>query len=68
MIETATHSMMCLIWNQVLKTVKGDNAKQHFRRHKLLSYARLKGDLRKVYIENLKKECAKADSLHNNFR
>ena len=29
-IETATHSMMCLICNQVVKTVKGDNAKQHF--------------------------------------
>ena len=33
MIETATHSMMCLICNQVVKTVKGDDAKQHFRRH-----------------------------------
>ena len=32
MIETATHSMMCLICNQLVKTVKEDNAKQHFRR------------------------------------
>ena len=30
MIETATHSMMCLICNHVAKTVKGDNTKQHF--------------------------------------
>ena len=30
MIETATHSMMCLICSQVVKTVKRDNAKQHF--------------------------------------
>ena len=64
MIETATHSMMCLICNQV---VKEDNAKQHFRRHKSHSYAKLKGDSRKMYMENLK-ECAKANSLHNNFR
>ena len=27
MIERATHSMMCLICNQVVKTVKRDNAK-----------------------------------------
>ena len=35
MIKTATHSMMCLICNRVVKTVKGDNAKQHFLRHEL---------------------------------
>ena len=35
MIETATHSIMCLICNQVVKIVKGDNAKQHFRRQEL---------------------------------
>ena len=57
MIETATHSMMCLICNQVVKTVKRDNAKQHFRRHKSHSYAKLKGDSRKICIENLKKVC-----------
>ena len=33
MIETAAHTMMCLICSQVVKTVKGDDAKQHFRRH-----------------------------------
>ena len=54
MIETATHSMMCLICNQVVKTVKGDNAKGHFCRHESHSYAKLKGDSRKICIENLK--------------
>ena len=55
MIETATHSMMYLICNQVVKTVKEDNVKQHFRRHESHSYAKLKGDSRKICIENLKK-------------
>ena len=55
MIETATHSMMCPICNQVVKTVKRDNAKQHFRRHESHSYVKLKGDSRKICIENLKK-------------
>ena len=59
MIETATHSMMCLICNQVVKTVKEDNAKQHFRRHESHSYAKLKGDSRKICIENLKKSVRK---------
>ena len=31
MIETEAHTMMCLICGQVVKTMKGDNAKQHFR-------------------------------------
>ena len=59
MIETATHSMMFLIYNQVVKTVKGDNAKQYFRRHQSQSYAKLKGDSRKICIENLKKSMRK---------
>ena len=59
MIETATYSMMCLICNQVVKTVKGDNAKQHFRRYESHSYAKLKGNSRKIYIENLKKSVRK---------
>ena len=33
MIETAAHTMMCLICSQVVKTVKGDDAKQHFHHH-----------------------------------
>ena len=33
MIETEAHTMMCLVCNHIVKTVKGDNAKQHFRRH-----------------------------------
>ena len=48
MIETATHFMMRLICNQVVKTVKGDNAKQHFRRHGSHSYTKLKGNSKKI--------------------
>ena len=55
MIETATHAMMCLICNQVVKTVKGNNANQHFLRHQSHYYAKLKGDSRNICIENLKK-------------
>ena len=33
MMEAEAHTMMCLIWNQVVKIVKGDNAKQHFYHH-----------------------------------
>ena len=55
MIGTATHFIMYLICNQVVKTVKEDDAKQHFRRHESHSYAKLKGDSRKICIENLKK-------------
>ena len=47
MIETATHSMMCLMCNQVVKTVKGDNPKQHFCCHELHSYAKLKREFQK---------------------
>ena len=43
MVETATHSMICLICNQVVKTVKEDNVKQHFCRHESHSYEKLKG-------------------------
>ena len=67
MIETATHSMMCLIGNQVVKTVKEDNAKQHFRRHELHSYAKLKGDSRKNCIVNLKKSVRKQTACITTF-
>ncbi|OAF67749.1 hypothetical protein A3Q56_04427 [Intoshia linei] len=30
MIETTNHTMVCLICEQVIKTIKGDNAKQHY--------------------------------------
>ena len=66
-IETATHSMMCLICNQVVKTVKGDNAKQHFRRHESHSYAKLKGDSRKICIENLKMSVRKQTTCLTTF-
>ena len=67
MIETATHSMMCLMCNQVVKTVKGDNAKQHFRRYELHSYTKLKGDSRKICIENLKKSVQKQTACITTF-
>ena len=67
MIETATHSMMCLICNQVVKTAKGDNAKQHFCRHESYSHAKLKGDLRKICIENLKMSVRKQTACTTTF-
>ena len=54
-IETTAHTMMDLTYNQVVKTVKGDNAKQHFRRHTSGACSKLKGELRKVCVESLKK-------------
>ena len=62
MIETAAHTMMCLICSQVVKTVKGDNAKQHFRCHMSHTYAKLEGESRKICVENLKYTAA--DILH----
>ena len=67
MIETATHSMMCLKCNQVVKTVKEDNAKQHFCRHESHSYAKLKGDSRKICIKNLKKNLRKQTACITTF-
>ena len=67
MIETATHSMTCLICNQVVKTVKGDNAKQHFRRHESHSYAKLKGGSRKICFENLNKSVRKQTACITTF-
>ena len=46
-IETAAHTMMYLICNQVVKTVKGDNAKQHFHRHVSHTYTKLEGESRR---------------------
>jgi len=55
MIETAEHTMVCLICSQVMKTVKGDNAKQHFYCHMSDARAKSKGESRKSCVENLKK-------------
>ena len=59
--------MMCLICNQVVKTVKGNNPKQHFRRHESYSYAKLRGDSRKICIENLKKSVRKQTACITTF-
>ena len=68
MIETEVHTMMCLVCNQV-KTVKGDNAKQHFRRQMLHTYKckigrRVKKDLRRKF----KAKFTTADILHVHFQ
>ena len=56
MIETPAHTMMCLIpvCSLVVKTIKGDNAKQHFGRHTLHAYTKLKDEPRKICVKNLK--------------
>ena len=67
MIETPAHTMMCLICSQVVKTVKGDDAKQHFRRHTPQAYAKLKVEPRKICVENLKKSVREQTSCMSTF-
>ena len=50
-----------------MKTVKGGNAKQHFLREESHSYAKLKGDSRKICIENLKKSVPKQTACITTF-
>jgi len=38
-VETTKQLMKCLICSEVIKTLKGFNAKQHFRRHEKHPYA-----------------------------
>ena len=58
---------MCLTCNQIVKTVKGDDAKHHFRRHESHSCAKLKGDSRKICIVNLKKSVRKQTACITTF-
>ena len=67
MIETAAHTMMCLICSQVVKTLKGDNAKQHFCRHMSHTYTKLEGESRKICVENLKKSVRQQTSCMSSF-
>jgi len=67
MIETAAHSMMCLICSQVVNTVKGDNEKQHFRRQNSDAFAKLKGKSRKICVENSKKSVRQQTSCLSTF-
>ena len=67
MIETLAHTMMCLICSQIVTTVKGDNAKQHFCRHTSHAYAKLKGEPRKICVENLKKSIGRQTSCLSTF-
>ena len=66
MIETPAHTMMCLICNQVVKTIR-DNAKQHFCRHTSHPNAKLKGEPRKICVENLKKSVRRQTSCMSTF-
>ena len=68
MIDAEAHTMMCLICSQVVKTVNGDNAKQHFRRHVSHTYAKLEGESRKICIENLKKSLRQQTSCMSSTR
>ena len=43
------------------------NAKQHFRRHTSHSYAKLKGEPRKICVENLKKSVQQQTSCMSTF-
>ena len=67
MAETENHFMQCLICGDVVKTVKGDNAKQHFRRHASHNYAQLQGDSRKICVENLKRNVRQQTSVMSAF-
>ena len=67
MIKTEVHTMMCLICSQVVKTVKGNDAKQHFHRHMSHTYAKLEEDLRKICVENLKKSLRQQTSCMSTF-
>ena len=67
MIETEAHTIMCLVCNQVVKTVKGDNAKQHFRRHMSHTYAKLESESRKICVEKLKKSLQQQTSCMSTF-
>ena len=66
-METATHSMMYLICSHVLKTAKRDNTKQFFRRHMSHTYAKLEGQSRKIFIENLKRRVGQQTSCIYTF-
>ena len=67
MIKTAAHTMMCPICSQVVKTVKGDNAKQYFRCHVSHPYAKLEVESKKICVENLKKSVQQQPSCMSSF-
>ena len=66
-IETEAYTMMCLVCNQVVKTVEGDNAKQHFHRHMSHTYAKLEGESRKICVKHLKKSLRQQTSCTSTF-
>ncbi|KAG8239676.1 hypothetical protein J437_LFUL013899 [Ladona fulva] len=66
-MDSATHSMMCLICGEVVKTMKRDNAKQHFRHHASHTSANLQGESRKICVENLKRHFLQQTSVMSTF-
>ena len=66
-IVTEAHTMMCLVCNQVVKTVKEDNAKQHFCRHMAHIYAKLEGESRKICVKNFKESLRQQTSCMSTF-
>ena len=67
MVGTGNNSMKCLICDEVVKTLKGDNAKQHFRRHESHAFANLHGESRKICVENLKRNVRQQTSVLSAF-
>ena len=67
MIESPAHAVMDLICSQVVKTVKGDNAKQHVCRDTSHAYAKLEGEPRKICVKNLKKSELQQTSCMSTF-
>ncbi|KRZ65373.1 General transcription factor II-I repeat domain-containing protein 2 [Trichinella papuae] len=66
-VETAEHFMRCLICDAIVKTLKGDNVKQHFQRHSSHRYGNLQGESRKICVENLNWKLRKQTSAMNAF-
>lgn len=66
-IETVDHCMICLICEQVLKTLKVDNARQHYRRHESHAYAKMDSESRKNCVENLKKKLKQRKTTFQTF-
>ncbi len=63
MIETYDHKMQCLICNEVIKTLKKDNARQHYRLHVDNPCLNPNVEQRKMHLNNLKTKLSKSSSL-----
>lgn len=61
----AIHEMLHLQWN--CETLKGDTSKQHIHHHEPHLYAASEDDLRKVCVENLKRNFQEQTSVMDTF-